>query len=508
MRERGDMSDGLETHSAWLGVPWTVWAAAALAMLLVFRVALLLLNPLGLHGDEAQYWAWAQDPAFGYYSKPPLIAWIIAATTALFGDATWAVRLASPVMHTATAVIVFATARRLYGVEAGLFAGAAYALMPGVALSSALISTDAALLLFVALFVHAWVRLRERASLGWALTLGAALGLGLLAKYAMVYVLPAFALAVLLDAPTRRAILGILGAAAALLAGAIVAPNLAWNARNDFATLVHTGDNANLQDGASLRPAELGEFWLGQFGVFGPLAFAMLLVALWAALRAVRTDRYGFTFWLVVLVATPLLVISVQALISRANANWAAAAYASAPVLLAGWAASRRVRRRWLMGALALNGLICTVPGLVMTSPALTDRLGFSNAVKRLRGWPETVAAIETAFAAGDYEAVAVDNRLLFYDLTYYGLEETAPLFMWRFEPRLNSHAEMTRPLPENDRRVLLVSYFETYAPYFERDFERIERLGTIEIALGGGQVRRLSTYAASGYRGPVFRDD
>ncbi|MGB6317173.1 MAG: hypothetical protein WBG08_00935, partial [Litorimonas sp.] len=298
------------------------------------------------------------------------------------------------------------------------------------------------------------------------------------------------------------------GIAAAATAALIVAPNLVWNARNEFATLVHTGDNANLQDGAALRPGELAEFLLGQLGVFGPLAFALLLVALWAA----RTERRDFTLWLVVLVATPLLVISAQALISRANANWAAAAYASAPILLAGWATASRVRRPrnmgWVMGALALNALICTVPSLVMTSPTLTDRLGFSNSVKRLRAWPETVDAIETAYRAGSYDAVAVDNRLLFYDLTYYGLEDTAPLFMWRYEPRLNSHAELTSALPRDGRRVLLVSYFETYAPYFERDFERIERIGTIEIALGGGQVRRLATYAASGYRGPVFRDD
>ncbi|MEL6687001.1 MAG: glycosyltransferase family 39 protein, partial [Pseudomonadota bacterium] len=89
---------------------YILWAAAALGCLLVFRLVILALNPLGLHGDEAQYWAWSQDLAFGYYSKPPLIAWIIAATTSVFGDAEWAVRLASPWLHLGTTVLTYLTA--------------------------------------------------------------------------------------------------------------------------------------------------------------------------------------------------------------------------------------------------------------------------------------------------------------------------------------------------------------------------------------------------------------
>ncbi|WP_298914371.1 glycosyltransferase family 39 protein [uncultured Algimonas sp.] len=486
------------------------WAAGLIAGLLMFRIALLLLSPSGLHGDEAQYWTWAQDPAFGYYSKPPMIAWIIWTTTTLFGDAEWAVRLASPILHAGTAAIVFLTARRLYSAKAGWWAAALYALMPGVALSSALISTDAALLLFVALFVHAWVRLRDEAGWGWAIGLGAALGLGLLAKYAMIYVLPAFGLALIFDRRTRQAMLGPKGVSAALVAAALLAPNLLWNARNDFATLVHTSDNANMQDGLQFDLAELGEFLLGQFGVFGPVTFLLLLVALWQWRRRARRD--GFEPWLIILVLTPLLVICVQALLSRANANWAAAAYASAPVLLAGWAVQWRVAQRWLMIGVALNFAVGTIGAMILISPALVDQVGLANAVKRLRGWPQTVVAVRDLHERGDYAAIAVDNRLLFYNLIYYDIEATAPLRMWRYEPRLNSHAELTSALPlkaaaADDRPVLLISHFETYAPYFERDFDRTERLGEIEIELGGGRVRRLTAYAVSGYRGPAWRD-
>ena len=36
--------------------------------------------------DEAQYWTWAQHLDWGYFSKPPGIAALIAASTSMFGD--------------------------------------------------------------------------------------------------------------------------------------------------------------------------------------------------------------------------------------------------------------------------------------------------------------------------------------------------------------------------------------------------------------------------------------
>jgi len=53
---------------------------------LIFRWFIVLKSPLGLHGDEAQYWAWSQNLDWGYFSKPPLIAWVIALPTSLFGN--------------------------------------------------------------------------------------------------------------------------------------------------------------------------------------------------------------------------------------------------------------------------------------------------------------------------------------------------------------------------------------------------------------------------------------
>ena len=35
-----------------------------------------------VHFDEAQYWAYGHELAWGHFSKPPLVGWVILAATA------------------------------------------------------------------------------------------------------------------------------------------------------------------------------------------------------------------------------------------------------------------------------------------------------------------------------------------------------------------------------------------------------------------------------------------
>ena len=90
-------------------------AGAVLIALTAWRLVALELGPLTLMFDEAQYWTWAKDPAFGYFSKPPMVAWLIAFTTSLCGDGEACVRASSPLLHLATASTVWLLARRMFG---------------------------------------------------------------------------------------------------------------------------------------------------------------------------------------------------------------------------------------------------------------------------------------------------------------------------------------------------------------------------------------------------------
>src|SRR5438876_2225218 len=71
-----------------------VWPWRLLALSLVLATALLRILylayscPLDLAPDEGHYWDWSRNLDWSYYSKGPLIAWIIRAGCELFGTAT------------------------------------------------------------------------------------------------------------------------------------------------------------------------------------------------------------------------------------------------------------------------------------------------------------------------------------------------------------------------------------------------------------------------------------
>jgi lipid A 4'-phosphatase len=84
----------------------TFWLlAAAVGTLTIARLAALTFSVVDLSPDEARYWAWAQMPAVGYFSKPPLIAWIIAGVGRICGSSEMCLRAPAPLFYAATSLI-------------------------------------------------------------------------------------------------------------------------------------------------------------------------------------------------------------------------------------------------------------------------------------------------------------------------------------------------------------------------------------------------------------------
>ena len=66
--------------------------ALRLGILVLILVRAMVAGFTPLSYDEAYYWLWSKHLASGYYDHPPLIAFVIRAGTALFGDTSWGVR--------------------------------------------------------------------------------------------------------------------------------------------------------------------------------------------------------------------------------------------------------------------------------------------------------------------------------------------------------------------------------------------------------------------------------
>ncbi|WP_244505580.1 hypothetical protein [Methyloceanibacter stevinii] len=71
-----------------------------LGILLAFRLLALYASKIDFVMDEAQYWTWSRDLDFGYFSKPPLIAWVIRTMGETCGLSEACTRAASPILYT------------------------------------------------------------------------------------------------------------------------------------------------------------------------------------------------------------------------------------------------------------------------------------------------------------------------------------------------------------------------------------------------------------------------
>lgn len=424
------------------------WGIAAFALITALRLLSLVFTRVELFVDEAQYWLWGQSLDFGYYSKPPLIAWVIRGVTDLAGsDAPFWIRAPGPVLHAVTGGLIWAIAARFARPWPAMLTGLAYLTMPGIAVGSLLFSTDTVMLPFFALSLGLFLRLSGRASWPLAALMGFSLGLGMMGKYAAVYLLLGVGLSALLVPKARISGRDALVALGALLIA--ISPNLWWNAMHGLSTLGHTLDNVEwVRDPARQTEFSLGdlaEFLGGQFAFFGPVLFAAYLLLLPAAWR--RGDALSRVL---VLLSFPILaLVSAQAFMSGAYANWAATAYVGATLLIVPLLYRRAPRV--LAFSLAVNIAISTalpVAGLM----ADTLRIGGGGGLllERYVGRDEMARRVFAAARGQGVRAILATNRDVLADLTYRALGTGLVVYSTPPEGPPQNHYAQRAALPES----------------------------------------------------------
>ncbi|MDZ4371380.1 MAG: 4-amino-4-deoxy-L-arabinose transferase, partial [Phenylobacterium sp.] len=342
-----------------------------------------------------------------------------------------------------------------------------------------------------------------------AVGLGGALGLAFLSKYAAIYFVVGLALHLALSREARRAWRPVTAGAALLALGAVLAPNLAWNAAHGFATFQHTAENAAWSGVQLFNLTEMGAFLGSQFGVFGPIPMGALIVGVGLAVR--RRGIRGEDLLLLCFTLPPLLIVTGQAFISRANANWSGAAYLTGAILVAAWLMRWRARG-WLRAAIAIQAGIAAFFLAAVVSPALADKVGLANGLKRARGWSDTADLIlDRAWQEPGLTAIAVNNRFLYYATAYYGrtrlAERGVPLTSWLLMEGPRNQAETAAPLtPELGGRVLMVSYEGWRRAEMQADFTRASGLEIGSVRLDDKRRRRVEMFLGEGFV-PAPRD-
>ena len=526
---------------------WTekygLWLLLALLLLVTaYRGFSLYADGLDLYVDEAQYWTWAQKLDWGYYSKPPVIAALIALTTSACGDGAFCVKSGALLLYPLITLLIWAAARRLFDGRVAFWSAVAFLLLPGVSLSSLIISTDVPFFLFWTLALYAYLRAVEEpaasppltppiaprsalpspaigerdigrqpaaaasGSWAWWLLAGAAAGLGLLTKYTMVI----FALSVLLHLaltpPLRRHLRSPRLYLAMALALLVFAPNLWWNAQHGWPTLRHTEDISHLNGEAGLHWNHLGEFLGGQFGVMGPVLFAAwLALTLWRPRGWFADPRYRF----LACFALPFLgLISLQALAGRANANWGAMAYASATIFLVALLLQRG-RTTVLATGLAINLLLMPIAYHfdAWTRYFVIEQVDRSNAgkclrawvrlqdcgefmtlpdpYKRVRGWAQLGRQVQLLRAQYPDALLLGDSRDVLAELMYYVSPHPLDAVLWNPHRVMDSHYALSTTMDDKlGRSFLYITDGDRLPPEVLGGFGSIEALPPLHVTI------------------------
>src|SRR5690625_1277704 len=477
--------------------PWGIWAAAIILAVAGARLAINWAELVPIHFDEAQYWAYGQELAWGHFSKPPLVGWLAALTGWLAGPSAHALRAISVIAHAGIAAMLFLIGQRLWDGRTGFFAAIGYTAAPGVTASAMLVTTDPVLMLFWAVALYAWVRAAEEGARSWWAIMGAALGLSILAKYTGI-AFAAGALGYGLFSARERDWRG--SAIAAGVAFLVVLPNLFWLAANNFATIGHIAEDA-APPGSRYNIGALAEFLAAQFGVIGPVWFAAILAALWWRKRWIEDWRMRMLAWQSFALLGAMVGLAFW---TRAQPNWAAPSYVAGSLLAARIVLAHDWRRalpaQAAIGAVAGPGLY----GLAFLYSAMAPEL--PRAVDPLRemriGEPFCATPLGDSAEEGAEVLLSDDRRRLSECMCQGGLGWD-DIAVWN--PRLipDNHHELVATLRPGDQRVMTLA---TTSPALARQIaQRFE--DAIQIDAGHVQTHvdrgfDYSIWRVQGFRG------
>jgi len=385
-------------------------------VLTVVRLALLASGVLELSGDEAHYWEWSRRLDWCYYSKPPGVALLIRAGTLLFGDTELGVRFLAPVLSLLSSVVLYHLGKRLYDRRVGLVAAVLLQLMPMVSAFGLGMTPDTLLIFFWLLSLYLLHRAWSIGAASDWLLLAVSLGLGLLSKYAIVFLyVPAWLL--LLTTRQGRERLRTpwpyLSFALSLL---FFLPVIVWNSHHGWVMFRHDLGHTKLAQGWGISPGDFLNFLGGQLGAITPILCVLILYLL---IRRRREDP--FCFWLTIPILAGFLLKSLQ---GKVQANWPLTAWLTGLVPLADFLVHHYRPLGINQKRLVSVGLIIPAAGtLFLHIPFLTMNApwpGQSHPLKKLLGWRQLGGTVTQVARNMNQPFVFSDQYMTASELAFY----------------------------------------------------------------------------------------
>lgn len=509
-------------HSA-AAAPLREFALFVAACSLVLR--LVLCGATDLIPEEAYYWNYAQHLDFGYVDHPPMVAWMIAVSTRIFGDSEFAVRLPAIGCWLATAFFMYRWSEDYFGETSACLVLMFLATFPFYFSTGFLMTPDAPLSAAWAaslwLLARALLAAHRRA---W-LWVGVSAGLGMLSKYSIALLGPAAIAFILLDARSRTWLRRREPYQALAVSILLFCPVVIWNANNEWVSFLYQGP----QRWSSDIDFSLHILILSALVLVTPIGLAGIIV-LWLPRRLTRLRQDNAVcserrMWLFSLVFTliPLCVFVLHAIQDNPKIQWTGPLWLASLPLLASAIDSqaplpfRRFsglfsQKLWKPASAAMLLFLGGAFYAMTVGPPLLpklERMGLPVA------WEEMMQSVENIEKALEQETgrrsivVGLSNYFIsaehaFYDPGGDGVDETGGRGLLGYNGWMWDYWQKPEDFAGHD--VILLSFDSEYLDRarFEQRFAAITDARQVPIMKSGRMAGRYFYRIGYAYRPPA----
>lgn len=445
------------------------WVAAIAAVKAGFHLATATLY--GFHRDEFYYLACGRHLAAGYVDHPPITPLMYRGWSAIFGASERSLHSFAAVLSIPMVILAALLARELGG---GRWSQRTTMIVAAVGTvfttTFHFVGTVTFDLLLWALATWLVIRLLRTEDVRLWLAVGAAAGIAFENKHSALVWCAAMAIGFLVT-PQRKLLRTPWLLAGAAVFVTIAAPNIAWEATHDWASLAFY---RTLRHDHAVE--NLVTFWPLQFGLMTIGAVAIVI----AGLRWLRTSEDGRRY---APLAVAFVTVVVAFFLAAGKGYYTAGIFL--PVVAAGAVAVERdadaARRRRLVAAVLVTGLLAApVFTPVLPASAAVD-LGLTKInsdLGAMQGWHDIVDQLATVYRGlppGDRASAVFLTRDYSEaeSLTYWARDEKLPpaisghnnVWWWGFRPAEHATVVIGVGLP---------------ADYLQRFFTSVTPAGTL----------------------------
>lgn len=461
---------------------------------------------IGLNPDEAQYWTWSQNLDWGFYSKPPGIAWQIKLGTLLFGNTELGVRLGSIIISLLTGYAIYFLCKSCKTSPLTcFFAALIFIVSPIGMLGNFAATTDGGMILFWTLASLLFTKgISEEKPPSY-------LGIGIMILCGSLFKWPIYILwvpIVIFSIAYKKTHLThlLLGFFISLLG---FLPSIIWNMQHEWATFRHVFTQSTGGDRwhhkKALFSGNFFDFFGAQFGVLSPLLFALLLIAIGYVIYKRKKAPPSIQFCALTCFGVLGLFLTLS-IFNKMQANWALYAYPTGVIVLSWFCVEVPTwGKKWAIGGMALSLIMVigaiSIPYIQQRALLPSKSIPYKvNPFRHSLGWNNLYLALQelkeeknTTFLFSDtYQMTSIlsfynpqkkrayflnidgkrKNQFSFWDQMkdqethnngYYVWYQNTPDFMNNYTHRIEQHIAKLAPYFESVEFIKAVPLFSAY---------------------------------------------